>query len=266
MFRPNIGVYEGSNHFSSSGMKTPNLDHLASKSLVLTNAYTQVTCCHALIIIIREIPYEKVALCGPSRSSFLTGRRPDTTRCYFNNHRFREHLPNATSMPQYFKENGYTTLGSGKIFHPGKPDSDQQDDFPASWSENVFHTASTDIKNVSWYSYSEEELEGITLRDVANTDHFIERLKNIGNEPFFFAMGFHKPHLPWDAPKEFFDLYPDEENIDLPFNPYIPEDMPESAWTGFRQLFRFDDLSPEATGISDIGTKPNVTYPDNKVN
>merc|ERR1712110_974027 len=88
-FRPNIGVYEESNYFSSPGMKTPNLDHLASKSLVLTNAYTQV------------------ALCAPSRSSFLTGRRPDTIRCYDILHRFRENLPNTISMPQYFKENGY---------------------------------------------------------------------------------------------------------------------------------------------------------------
>ena len=80
---------------------------------------------------------------------------------------------------------------------------------------------------------------------------------------FFFAVGFHKPHLPWDAPKEFFDLYPEEENIDLPFNPYIPEDMPESAWnTG--QLFRYKDCSPEGSGIPNIG-EANVTYPDNKV-
>ena len=213
-----------------------------------------------------EIHNGKVALCAPSRSSFLTGRRPDTIRCYDIFHRFRENLPNAISMPQYFKENGYKTLGSGKIFHPGKPDTDQDDDYPTSWSEKVFHTETTDNMNVSWWSYTEEELVGVTLRDVANTDHFIQALTDIGKEPLFFAMGFHKPHLPWDAPKEFFDLYPDEENIDLPFNPYIPEDMPESAWTGFRQLFRFDDLSPEATGIPDIGTKPNVTYPDNKVN
>jgi len=133
-FRPNIGVYEESNHFSSPGMKTPNLDYLASKSLVFTNAYTQV------------------ALCGPSRSSFLTGRRPDTIRCYDNFHRFRENLPNTISMPQYFKENGYLTLGSGKIFHPGAPDHDTQDDYPASWSEKIFHTPSTDNMNVSWWS------------------------------------------------------------------------------------------------------------------
>merc|ERR1711911_17142 len=109
-----------------------------------------------------------------------------------------------------------------------------------------------------------EELEGVTLRDVANTDHFIESLKDIGNEPFFFAVGFHKPHLPWDAPKEFFDLYPDEENIDLPFNPYIPEDMPESAWSGFKGLLQYEDCSPEGSGIPNIG-EANVTYPDSKV-
>ena len=212
----------------------------------------------------RSTIIDKVALCGPSRSSFLTGRRPDTIRCYDNHHRFRENLPNTISMPQYFKENGYLTLGSGKIFHPGMPDRDKQDDYPASWSEKIFHTATTDIKNVSWWSYSEEELEGVTLRDVANTDHFIETLKDIGNERFFFAVGFHKPHLPWDAPKEFFDLYPDEENIDLPFNPYIPEDMPESAWSGFKGLLQYEDCSPEGSGIPNIG-EANVTYPDSKV-
>ena len=117
---------------------------------------------------------------------------------------------------------------------------------------------------MSWWSYSEEDLEDVTLRDVANTDHFIEALNNIGNDPFFFAVGFHKPHLPWDAPKEFFDLYPEEDDIDLPFNPYIPEDMPESAWSGFKGLLQYEDCSPEGSGIPNIG-EANVTYPDNKV-
>ena len=176
LFRPNIGVYEESNSFSSPGMKTPNLDYLASKSLVLTNAYTQVTWLVIFTFWFKSFN-AKVALCGPSRSSFLTGRRPDTIRCYDNHHLFRKNLPNTISMPQYFKENGYATLGAGKIFHPGMPDHDKQDDYPASWTEKVFHTATTDIKNVSWWSYTEEELEDVTLRDVANTDHFIKNLK-----------------------------------------------------------------------------------------
>ena len=99
--RPNVGVLGESDHFSSPQMKTPSLDQLASRSLVATNAYTQV------------------ALCGPSRSSFLTGRRADTTRCYVSEDKVRESMPDIVTMPQYFKQNGYLALGTGKIFHPG---------------------------------------------------------------------------------------------------------------------------------------------------
>ena len=143
------------------------------------------------------------------------------------------------------------------------PNHDNNDDYPASWSERIFHTPTTDIKNVSWWAYTEQELENITLRDVANTDHFVETIKNLNNQPFFSVLGLHKPHMPWDAPKEFFDLYPNEEDIDLPHNPYIPEDMPESAWTGFKNMLKFEDCSPEGSGIPNIGDA-NVTYPDSK--
>ena len=69
--------------------------------------------------------------------------------------------------------------------------------------------------------------------------------------------------MPWDAPKEFFDLYPDEDKIDLPHNPYIPEDMPDSAWSGFKGVLQYEDCSPEGSGIPNIG-EANVTYPDRK--
>ena len=87
-------------------MVTPNLDSLAARSLVLTNAFAQV------------------ALCGPSRSSFMTGRRPDTIRCYDNpdSKTLRQRLPDLVTMPQYFKQSGYLAIGAGKIFHPGKKD------------------------------------------------------------------------------------------------------------------------------------------------
>ena len=120
----------------------------------------------------------------------------------------------------------------------GMPNTNKQDDFPWSWSEEIYHTNSTDNKDKIWHAYTEEELEGVVLRDVANTDYFVEKLTEIsgqavsGEMPFFFAMGFHKPHIPWDAPQEFFDLY-SEDDIDLPLNPYIPEDMPLSAWSSF---------------------------------
>jgi len=250
-FRPNVGVMEDSNHFSSPEMITPNLDKLAERSLVLTKAYTQIS------------------LCGPSRSSFLTGRRPDSIQCYDNNHKVRVNRPNIVTMPQYFKENGYQSLATGKIFHPGIPNNNNNDDYPQSWTHKIFHTATTDNSSVSWYAYTEEELESqnITLRDVANVDHFIETLNKpstINNQPFFYAVGLHKPHMPWDAPKEFFDLYPEADEIDLPNNPYVPEDMPDAAWTGFKGVLGFEDCSPEGTGIPDIG-QPNVTYPDPQI-
>ena len=121
--RPNLGVLGESDHFSSPQMKTPSLDKLAERSLVLTNAYTQV------------------ALCGPSRTSLLTGRRPDTTQVGWsglsNAHwseetslalnsvqvvhldsYWREQGGNFTTVPQFFRERGYTSLSVGKVFHP----------------------------------------------------------------------------------------------------------------------------------------------------
>ena len=86
-------------------MITLNLDRLAKESLVFQRAYCQ----HAV--------------CGPSRSSFMTGRRPDTTKVWigFGNPDFRVAGPDWISLPEYFKVNGFTTLGGGKTYHPGLP-------------------------------------------------------------------------------------------------------------------------------------------------
>merc|ERR1712203_267778 len=159
--RPNLNSYLPTPSFSSPEIHTPNLDELAATSAVFNRAYVQY------------------ALCGPSRNSFLTGRRPDTTRCYAE-HQFRARgLDVAVSLPQYFKENGYMTLGMGKVFHPGMPNTPKGDDYPKSWSEKMFHTNSTDDPSNSWKAYSEEEMEETTLRDIANTDYTIEKLREL---------------------------------------------------------------------------------------
>ena len=142
----------------------------------------------------------------------MTGRRPDTTRCYVSDHKFRQRgMEEAVTMPGYFKENGYETTGAGKIFHPGEwkvvilkyvclmmtegiPNNNNGDDYPQSWSHKIFHTATTDNNTRSWYAYSPEELEEVTLRDVANTDYTVQRIGELaaGNKPFFYVHGFHK--------------------------------------------------------------------------
>jgi iduronate 2-sulfatase len=99
--RPQLKCYSGTDFPSPvhPSMHSPSLDALASKSLLLKRAYVQQ------------------ALCSPSRTSLLTGRRPDTTHVYDMNHYFREVGGNFTTIPQYFKENGYLSIGMGKVFH-----------------------------------------------------------------------------------------------------------------------------------------------------
>ena len=260
--RPNVGAYEDANEpfFTSPTMITPNIDALASKSLVFTRAYSQV------------------AMCGPSRNSFLTGRRADTTRCYVNGDNFRNLGPNnetspIVTIPQFFMENGYYSVGAGKVFNPGQWDPfgiyNLFDDYPLSWTEPMFHTPNTDDLTVSWRAFSREEMENNTLRDVTHADYAINKLQELapnallGIQPFFLGFGVHKPHLPWDFPEEFLDYYP-KDDIDLPANPYIPSDMPDSAWTVPNLLLGYPDASANGTGIENIG-QPNVTYSDSKI-
>ena len=87
-------------------VKSPNIDQLAAESLVFERAYCQV------------------AVCAPSRTSLMTSRRPDTNHAWWSE--YWRPITNATSLPQYFKENGYLTIGMGKVFHPG-PDNGYND-------------------------------------------------------------------------------------------------------------------------------------------
>ena len=118
--RPNLGAYERANDplFRSPPMLTPNLDELADDSMLFLNAFCQQ------------------ALCGPSRTSLLTGRRPDTTRVTRIGPYWRDIGGNFTMIPQFFKEHGYRTLGGGKIFHPGKANNN---DDPISWTDKYHH-------------------------------------------------------------------------------------------------------------------------------
>ena len=99
--RPQLSFY------GEDAAKTPQLDALAAKSMVFERAYCQV------------------AVCSPSRASLLTGRRPDTNHVWrIADDEYWRNYTNATTIPQYFKENGYRSIGMGKIFHPGAPSGD----------------------------------------------------------------------------------------------------------------------------------------------
>jgi len=246
--RPQLGAYLGPNFPSPvhPQMFTPNLDLLASKSLVLTRAYVQQ------------------ATCSPSRTSFLTSRRPDTTHIYDLKTYFRKVTANFTTLPQYFKERGYISLGMGKIFQPGRASGG---DDPPSWSLPYYQPPNKSRwknKKRSWYAATPNERRQKPLPDEQTTVHAIDMLKKLapkartGEKPFFMAVGYYKPHLPFIFPEEFLSLYPPEA-IRLPPNRYAPENMPDIAWTIYRELRNFRDIA--RLGVTG---EINTTVPDHK--
>ena len=217
--RPDLGCYyKGANQPTPTHptMHTPNLDKLAKSSLLFKRAYVQYP------------------LCTPSRQSLLTGRRPDTVKCYWFDTHWRDVAGNFTSLPQYFKEHGYISLGMGKIFHEmGQPD-------PISWSE-PFYTAPTDdnfyhgrLMDV-WESVSETLQQEHPLPDKVIAEHAVQTLRRLANlfkedgKNFFLAVGFIKPHLPFQYPPEYDDFYP-LSDIPLPVPNYAAQSMPSIAW------------------------------------
>lgn len=229
--RPELNCFEGSDFPSPvhPPMHTPNIDSLASKSLLLKRAYVQQ------------------AVCSPSRTSLLTGRRPDTTHIYDLVHYFRKLGGNFTTIPEYFKLNGYISAGMGKIFHPG---SASGGDDPISWTLPYFHATKYgwENKNKSWDAIPDEKLIDKPLVDFQIAQQADKTLKMFseGGEhegtPFFIAVGFHRPHLPFVFPESFLKYYPDE-NIRLPPNPYAPVNMPEVAWSSYGELRAYGDQS-----------------------
>ena len=252
--RPQYNAYLGADSPITVHPKmiTPNIDSLASKSFLLKRAHTQIS------------------TCAPSRTSFLTARRPDTLRIYEAKKYWRRITGNFTTLPQYFKQNGYHSVGMGKVFHGGTQSSNRDD--PISWSAPYYQPDGVHYThfwykfgaNHSWYPVDQSLIdEEGPLPDQQVTEKAIETLKSLNgsDKPFFFALGITKPHLPFVVPREFFDLYP-MENISLPTNPYAPIGMPTIAWSNYmkNELKRYQDLVPyNLTG--DV----NETMPDDLV-
>ncbi|KAG9272186.1 iduronate 2-sulfatase [Astyanax mexicanus] len=235
--RPALGCY------SDPVVKSPNIDQLASKSTVFFNAWAQQ------------------AVCGPSRTSFLTSRRPDTTKLYDFKSYWRVSAGNYTTLPQYFKTNGYTTLSVGKVFHPGIA-SNHTDDYPYSWSVPPYHPPSFSYekrkvckdKDGTLHSnllcpVNVSEMPLGTLPDLENTAEAIKLLKSMRDTetPFFLAVGFYKPHIPFRIPQEYLKLYP-IENMTLAPDPEVPKKLPDVAYNPWMDIRKREDV--QALNIS----------------
>ena len=225
--RPALGCY------GDQTAITPNMDRLAKRGILFNRAYCQQ------------------AVCCPSRLSLLTGLRPDTIKVWDLNTHFREALPKTVTLPQHFKNNGYHTRSIGKIFHGGgKPSKD-----PPSWSEAPLHDNVHDPKlryatekNLKGKGHKRAASESADVPDNAYVDGLVcegaekalADLKKQGN-PFFLAVGFRKPHLPFSAPKKYWDLY-DRKEIPAPVSSKYPEGAPELAVRSWEELEGYSDI------------------------
>lgn len=174
------------------GVKTPNMDRLASRGMLFTRAY-----CSAPV-------------CNPSRSSMLTGIRPSTSGVYFNTQPWRKAMPDAVTLPQYFMQNGFDVVGSGKIYHNSYNDLASYNKYypiPAS----IKPPDSLRRKNAlhgSPFEWGPLDVKDTSMADFQIADRGIEYLKKDHNKPFFLAVGIIKPHLSWYVPQKYFDMYP----------------------------------------------------------
>lgn len=208
--------------YGNRQVNTPNIDRLAARGVQFQNAYCQFP------------------LCSPSRTSFLTGRRPNATMIrsnpragrfstdYTATPHFREYIPDTVTMPQLFRNNGYVAARIGKLYHygvPGQIGTSGLDDAP-SW-DFVVNPAGRDKAEeakvftlkagsyggtLSWLATEGSSLEHT---DGLSATAAISLLNLYRDKPFFLACGFYRPHTPYVAPKNFFELYPTTK-IELP--------------------------------------------------
>lgn len=258
--RPTLGVY------GDPVAITPNIDLLAGEGMTFRQTFCQA------------------AVCAPSRASLMTGVRPDSSRVWHLGDKFREINPAAVTMPQYFASHGYHTVNAGKIFHNYMPDSvswHEPDLRPARYlrpdwlgrdgetfyiSDSVarmqvvrrdsllklrpvryadgWNTGpaweAADVHDTMYYDGAQNELVKRKLTQLAETD-----------QPFFFGLGYFRPHLPFTAPKKYWDLY-DKDSIPLAENPKRPAGSPIFGMNSMYELRHYDGFGHIGHPTSDF--------------
>lgn len=221
-------------------VKSPNIDRIASMGVRFDRAYCQFP------------------LCGPSRTSLLSGLRPDSTRIFDNRIAIRDARPDALTLPQHFRQNGWRSIRFGKMYHmdvPGSVGTNQWDD-PQSWDQAVsppgaeqktagHRNAIKTHQGTGWLAVSFTG-DGKDQADNAVAEMGMEAIASNPGKPLFLALGFVRPHVPNVAPARFFDLYP-LANIPAPSNPPGDrDDIPKASEIAINT--RANDMGMDDTG------------------
>jgi arylsulfatase A-like enzyme len=186
------------------GCRTPNLERLAKRGMTFTRAY-----CAA-------------PACNPSRVSLMTGVRPWTSGVYGNRHAWRPVMPDVVTLPQQFMKHGYQAVGSGKIYHGRFED-------PASWndyllkggdprpSREVLNDPHSRAGGIVWGVLDVPDEE---MNDYKMASYAVDYLQKEHENPFFLGCGIYRPHMPWQVPRKYYEMYPLEEIV----LPEVPDD------------------------------------------
>ena len=221
--RPLLGCY------GHPEIHTPNIDALAARGTLFNRAYCQNPLCH------------------PSRVSMLTGLRPETTKVLYNSTDFRKKLPDAVTLPQYFKASGYHTQSVGKIGH----NTAAQDD-AYSWSTPSWIPPWIPFNPELIPSWRALDVEDNLLSDGRTAEQAIAVLEELQHTQFFLAVGFEKPHLPFYVPRKYYELYT-QQAFDLPTTSTLPTDAPAVANNNLAGLRIYKDI-PNDGPFSDTKT------------
>lgn len=245
---PNLGAYD------NKYIVSPNIDAFAQQGMTFRNTYCQA------------------AVCAPSRASLMTGLRPDSTRVWHLGDKFRKIHPDVLTMPKHFNNNGYRTVCIGKIFHNYMPDSvswDEPDLRPEQYKkpgwmkrdgETFYVNKETQrkqkierdrriIKRPKYYADGWNQGPAWEMEDVVDSAYFdgaqtelakrtLTRLAK-NDQPFYMALGYFRPHLPFAVPKKYWDYY-DRDSLPLAKNPFVPKLSPVMTMNSMYELRGYD--------------------------
>ena len=234
--RPELEVY------GNNIIKTPHINALAQDGMIFKNAYCNVP------------------VCGASRASMLTGLRPNNNRFLTFKTKISEDAPKAITFPKLLKSKGYNTFSYNKVAH-------HKYDAKGSWNQEWYPYLKNGTTKASFIGWKDYQLESNRIDLINNnptavservdgddtiyfdgqtTQKVISDLNELqnSNTPFFMAVGYVKPHLPFNAPSKYWDLYK-ENNITLPVNHIFPESVPKVANHKWGELRSYNKIPKE---------------------
>ncbi len=241
------------NAYGHEQIISPNIDALANRSVQFTQAYSNVS------------------VCGASRASMLTGMLPTKTRFINYSTRVDVDTPNQVTLPRLLKNNGYTTISNGKIYHhlddrvsdwdevwrPYAFDKNDQGLSPLDYWQSLWRDYQL-AENIELYkatgtgpAYESADVSDNAYIDGLLTDKVIRDLKRLktNDKPFLLTAGFIAPHLPFNAPTKYWDMY-DRKEIKQPYNNYVPKNAPKRSISRWGEMRAYTGI-PKQGGVSD---------------